>query len=167
MEVNSEPVEVADVERAKVCVEGVVEEGVVNSEVHRSLAARRRNRSRLLLISRGSFAWRLWWWGRVWEWSLGGRGSVVGSEVQAIYNAVSKSSRKSAREQSVRSKYLEYTRSPGRETKLEKKAFWPSELIDPEVGRSKRSHDHRNNRMGDNRFNNGGLNLAIEGGKGE
>lgn len=44
MEEHSESIQVADVERAKVCMEGIVEEGIINREVDRasSLAGRAR-----------------------------------------------------------------------------------------------------------------------------
>lgn len=56
MEVNCEAVEMADVQWTEVRVECIVEEGIINGEVHRSLTPDRL-RSRWSLISRGPFAW--------------------------------------------------------------------------------------------------------------
>lgn len=60
--------------------------------------------------------------------------------------------------------HLEYTRSPARKKKLEKTAFWPGDWsakgVRVEV--RNRSHEHSSVWVSDNRFNNDGLNLAIE-----
>lgn len=84
MELQREAVEVADVERAKVVVEGIVEERVVDGEVVRlpqSFRGRRGSAGRLLRALAGGAGW----FGIGEERVLVG-GIEVGSEIETVCN---------------------------------------------------------------------------------
>lgn len=79
MEENSEPIQMTDVERPEIGVEGVVQKGVVNREVHRR-SPLGGGRGRL----GPTFARRLGLIDRVWKWSSRAWSRVIRRQVQAV-----------------------------------------------------------------------------------
>lgn len=78
---NSKPVKMSDVERAKVRVEGVVQEGIIDGEIDGalSLAARSTRGS-----SRGALAGRLGLIGGVWEGGPRVGWMIIGGKVESV-----------------------------------------------------------------------------------
>jgi hypothetical protein len=79
MELDGEAVEVANVQRAEIMMEGVVEESIINSEVAWWILALGRCVHSSTCPSPGGARWL-----GVWEESIGGRRVDVGGEIQAI-----------------------------------------------------------------------------------
>lgn len=109
VEMHGKTIEVSNVERTEVCMEGIVEQGVINSEIDRPL---RRVSSWGLLASR-SFTRRLGLRCSIGERRVSIGGGIVGGEVQAIcFESGTDSPPSGPFQGSTRPTNLGYTRSP-------------------------------------------------------
>lgn len=80
MEVNCKSVQMSNVERTEVGMEGVVQQGIVDREVHRTALFGWRRRLR----QRGSLGWGSGLFQCVWERRSGIRRKVIRSEIETI-----------------------------------------------------------------------------------